>query len=258
MKRIVTSALLVPLVCWVIVAAPYPVFWGVVLLLGVLCYREYLRLAAGHGYLTMPVAGYTAGLLLLAPLPTPAAAQLPLIFAVAALALALRTEDLKRALGSAGAFVLGVLYVFGAWAAALSLRQSSAHWLLFAVAINWVGDVSAFYAGRAFGKHKLAPVISPGKSWEGAVASMGGALLFAVFYLGWALPEIPLWQRLLLGAVGNVAGQVGDLAESALKRGAGVKDSGTMLPGHGGWLDRLDSSLFSMPVVAAVKSLLVP
>ncbi len=258
MKRILTAALLVPLVCWVIVAAPYSVFWGVVLLLGVLCYREYLRLAAGHGYLTMPVAGYTAGVLMLVPLPAPSAVQLPLIFAVAALAMALRHEDLKLALGSAGAFVLGVLYVFGAWSSALSLRQASAHWLLFAVAINWVGDVAAFYAGRAFGKHKLAPVVSPGKSWEGAVASMAGALVFAIFYLGWALPEVPLWQRLLFGAAGNVAGQVGDLAESALKRGAGVKDSGTMLPGHGGWLDRLDSSLFSMPVVAALKSLLLP
>ena len=258
MKRVLTAILLVPVVSWVIMAAPYPVFWAVVLLLGVLCYREFLRLAAGHGYLTMPVAGYTAGVLMLAPLPTPAAAQLPLIFAVAALALALRTEELKRALGSAGAFVLGVLYVFGAWSSALSLRQASAHWLLFAVAINWVGDVSAFYAGRTFGKHKLAPVVSPGKSWEGAAASMAGALVFAFFYLGWAFPDLPLWQRLLLGAAGNVAGQVGDLAESALKRGAGVKDSGTMLPGHGGWLDRLDSSLFSMPVVAALKSLLMP
>jgi phosphatidate cytidylyltransferase len=119
----------------------------------------------------------------------------------------------------------------------------------FALALSWVGDIAAYYVGKNFGRHKLAPRVSPGKSWEGAVASLAGSMVFGFFYLNYLIPQVAPWQSLLLAGVGNVAGQLGDLAESALKRGAGVKDSGTMLPGHGGWLDRVDSTLFAVPVV---------
>jgi phosphatidate cytidylyltransferase len=102
----------------------------------------------------------------------------------------------------------------------------------------------------------MAPSVSPGKSWEGAAGSLAAAILFGIVYLGWALPELSLAARIGLAIAANAAGQLGDLAESAIKRGAGVKDSGTMLPGHGGWLDRLDSTLFSMPVVAALQPLI--
>jgi phosphatidate cytidylyltransferase len=112
--------------------------------------------------------------------------------------------------------------------------------------------------GRAIGKHKLAPSVSPGKSWEGAVASVFGSILFGVLYVGHFVPQIPIWQVALIAGVANVAGQFGDLAESALKRGAGLKDSGTLLPGHGGFLDRLDSSLFALPVVYALYRAFLP
>jgi phosphatidate cytidylyltransferase len=115
--------------------------------------------------------------------------------------------------------------------------------------LNWVGDSAAYYVGRKLGRHKLAPRISPGKSWEGSIASVAASIVFAVVYLTRLIPSVEIWQAVLLGGVGNIAGQIGDLAESALKRGAGVKDSGTMLPGHGGWLDRVDSILFAMPVI---------
>jgi phosphatidate cytidylyltransferase len=255
MRRVLTSLVLIPLVVWLIVFAPYPVFWASVIAFAVLCYREYTRLVEGHGLASMAIAGYAAGLLFLAELPR-YTAWLPMLIALAGLALALRTADLRLALTTAGAFVLGVFYIFGAWSSALALRQISPHWLLFAVALNWAGDVSAYYAGRAFGRRKLAPHISPAKTVEGSVASVAASLLFGAVYLGTFLPDVPLWQTIALSIAGNIAGQCGDLAESALKRGAGVKDSGTMLPGHGGWLDRLDSSLFSMPVVAAIVSLL--
>ncbi len=255
MKRVLTALALIPAVSWVIFAAPFPVFWIVVGSLALLCYREFNRLVAAHGFHTTPIAGAAIGLLMLAQLGRNTA-YLPVLAAVAGMALALRAADLRQALGAGGALVLGIFYIFGAWAAALDLRQENAHWLFFAVALNWAGDVSAFYVGRSFGRHKLAPIISPAKSWEGAAASALASVLFGVLYLGWALPEVPIAQRMLASLAGNVAGQVGDLAESALKRGAGVKDSGRMLPGHGGWLDRLDSTLFSMPVVAAVRSLL--
>ena len=126
---------------------------------------------------------------------------------------------------------------------------------MFAMLLSWAGDTFALYIGKPFGKHKLAPVVSPGKSWEGAAGSVGGALLAALLYAHWLLPAVPTLQIVLLAIAGNIAGQMGDLCESALKRGAGVKDSGTLLPGHGGWLDRIDSSLFSVPVVYALLML---
>lgn len=256
MKRVLTSLVLIPIVSWVIFLAPYAVFWGVIILFAALCYREYISLVKAHGYETFAIAGYAVGILWLAELNRYSPLSFPVLIVLAGMALALRSQDLRDALPAGGAFVLGIFYIFGSWSSALSLRQASVHWMFFAVALNWVGDVAAYYVGRAIGKNKLAPRISPGKSWEGAIASTIASIFFGVFYLGWALPTVPLWQRILVSVAGNVAGQIGDLAESVLKRGAGVKDSGTMLPGHGGWLDRLDSSLFSMPVVAALRSLL--
>lgn len=255
MKRLLTAAILMPAVMWAMFLAPHWVFFSVIVILAVLCYREYTALVTKHGFASYALAGYGAGILLLAQTGR-ITAVLPVIVGIAALTLALRAEPLERALATAGALMLGVYYVFGSWSSALMLRQMSPHWIFFAVAINWVGDIAAFFTGRQFGRHKMAPVISPGKSWEGAAGSLAAALLFGIFYLGWALPELSLFARIGLTLAANAAGQVGDLAESAIKRGAGVKDSGAMLPGHGGWLDRLDSTLFSMPVVAALQPLM--
>jgi phosphatidate cytidylyltransferase len=119
--------------------------------------------------------------------------------------------------------------------------------LLFVLVITWVGDTAAYFAGRAIGKHKLAPVLSPKKTWEGTVASILGALLVAVVFTRWL--TIPLPHLLAMAAVGNIAGQAGDLLESAYKRSAGVKDSGSLLPGHGGVLDRIDALILAIPVV---------
>ena len=196
---------------------------------------------------TFAPIGYAFGFVILAlPLPGILVATLLVMLGMA---LALRSIDLAAALPSAGAFALGILYIFGGWRTAIDLGRISPHWLLMACALNWVGDTAAMLAGRAFGRHKLAPVISPGKTWEGSVASLLTSMAFGVFYILWALPAFPWWKSLLIATAANVAGQIGDLAESALKRGANVKDSGTMLPGHGGWLDSVDSTLFAMPVV---------
>jgi phosphatidate cytidylyltransferase len=173
--------------------------------------------------------------------------------ALAALICAMRSADLRQALPAAGAFVLAVLYIFGSWRCAAALRSIGPALLFFAVALNWAGDTAAMYAGRAFGRRKLAPRISPAKSWEGAIASVAASVIFGILYFYWALPRaVPPWWAAMLALAGNVAGQLGDLAESALKRGAGLKDSGTLLPGHGGWLDRVDSVLFAVPVVYAL------
>jgi len=119
--------------------------------------------------------------------------------------------------------------------------------LLFVLVITWVGDTAAYFVGRAIGKYKLAPVLSPKKTWEGAIASILGALLVATVFARWL--TVPLPHLLAMATVGNIAGQAGDLLESAFKRSAGVKDSGTLLPGHGGVLDRIDALILAIPVV---------
>ena len=119
--------------------------------------------------------------------------------------------------------------------------------LLFAMVIIWVGDSAAYFVGRSFGKYKLAPHLSPNKTWEGTVASFLGSLIVAIVFLRFM--TVPLPHLLGMAAVGNVAGQVGDLLESAYKRSAGIKDSGSLLPGHGGVLDRIDALILAIPVV---------
>jgi phosphatidate cytidylyltransferase len=119
--------------------------------------------------------------------------------------------------------------------------------LLFVLVTTWIGDTVAYFVGRAIGKHKLAPVLSPNKSWEGTFASIVGALLVAFAFA--PLVNIPLQHLLGMAVAGNIAGQAGDLLESAYKRSAGVKDSGGLLPGHGGILDRIDALILAIPVV---------
>src|ERR1700730_2003717 len=119
--------------------------------------------------------------------------------------------------------------------------------LLFALVITWVGDTAAYFVGRAIGRHPLAPHLSPKKTWEGTVASFVGSLLVGIAFRRWL--SAPLPHLLAMAGAGNIAGQVGDLLESAYKRSAGVKDSGCLLPGHGGILDRIDALILAIPVV---------
>lgn len=247
MKRIITAAWLVPFGIYSIFFAPAWFFVLAVCMLSVLCFREFARMVENQGLVSFSLTGYVAGLALLT-LPEigwTSVAVLPLL----ALGLSLRVEDFKTGFASAGALVLGILYIFGAWRCGIALHEKSHHWLFFAAALNWTGDVAAYYTGRTFGKHKLAPSISPGKTIEGALGGIVASVLFGCLYLPKVLPEVSLLEAAVLSIIGNVAGQIGDLSESALKRGANMKDSGTMLAGHGGWLDRLDSSLFSMPAI---------
>jgi phosphatidate cytidylyltransferase len=119
--------------------------------------------------------------------------------------------------------------------------------LLFALAITWAADTTAYFVGRAIGKRPLAPHISPKKTWEGSIASMFGSLVVTYAFSFWI--RIPLPHLLIMAASGNIAGQMGDLLESAYKRSAGVKDSGGLLPGHGGILDRIDALILCIPVI---------
>ena len=247
MTRVLTAVVLIPAVLGIMFAAPPWVSFAALLVIANLCYHEYLALVTAMKLSTFAPIGYAFGFVILAlPLPGVLVATLLVMLGMA---LALRSQDLAAALPSAGAFALGILYIFGGWRTAIDLGRISPHWLLMACALNWVGDTAAMLVGRAIGRHKLAPVISPGKTWEGSMASLVTSMAFGVFYILWALPTFPWWKSLLIAAAANVAGQIGDLAESALKRGANVKDSGTSRRGRAAWLDRVDSTLFAMPVV---------
>lgn len=247
MKRVLTALILIPIFLVVILWSPQWVFLCVAAAVGILCFREYAQIVSLHHIGKPGLFGYAAGLLLML-LPNQNLTFVVLI-AIFAMALSLRSINLAEALPSAAALLLGVVYIFGALRCGVDLRAISVYWLFFALSLNWVGDIAALYVGRLLGRHRLAPHVSPGKSWEGSAASMAASIIYGALYLPRWSPAVPLAAGLGLTAVANLAGQFGDLCESALKRGADVKDSGTSLPGHGGWLDRLDSSLFAMPVV---------
>jgi phosphatidate cytidylyltransferase len=247
MKRILTALALLPLVLYVVLWGPFWSFFAVLTTVALICFHEYSGIAAAYGFGKFGPLGYAAGLWLL--LTGEDGLLVFTLLALCALALSMRLDDLAKCLPHAALLLFGVVYVFGCWRFAVLLRNISPYWLMFGLALSWAGDIAAYYVGRMIGKHHLAPRVSPKKSWEGSAASVAGSVLFGCLFLHWTLPQVPVWQVVALSAVANVAGQIGDLAESAIKRGAGVKDSGTILPGHGGFLDRVDSTLFALPVV---------
>lgn len=260
MTRLITAIGLLVLALYLIFFAPQLVFLIAAALYGVVCYWEYSGLVAKHAIPRPGVFGFLAGILILFwPLHAlPAICFLAglSILTVLAFTTSLRYPDLREVLPQVACALLGGFYAFAPWRFAIDLRRESVHLLFFAFALNWAGDTTAYYVGRQFGRHKLAPRVSPKKSWEGAIASIAGSVVFGVLYLGHFMPSLRWWQITGMAIVGNVAGQFGDLAESAMKRGAGVKDSGTIFPGHGGMLDRVDSSLFAVPVVYVLYTLI--
>ena len=153
-----------------------------------------------------------------------------------------------------GMLALGGLVLVGAWLSVVTLHASSTDgpaWVLFLFVLIWIADSGAYFAGRAFGRRKLAPVVSPGKTWAGAAGAFAGAALCALLLVisGWIeTPSLAL--MVVLSIVVTLVSSGGDLWESRLKREAGVKDSGQLLPGHGGVLDRIDSLLAAAPVYA--------
>lgn len=256
MRRVLTSLVLIPIVIYVVLWAPGWAFAGVVTAAACLCYREYDHIATAYGFGAPGPAGYVAGLVLLFAGKEPWAWLPIVLLAGFALASAMRADDLVKSLPRSALLLMGVVYVFGCWKCALPLRERSPHWLMYALVVNWAGDIGAYYVGRRFGRHRLAQRISPNKTWEGTAGSAGISLLIAGAYLMRFVGGMTVVQAGVLTLAANAAGQLGDLAESTMKRGAGVKDSGDLLPGHGGLLDRVDSTLFSLPLVYACSQLL--
>ena len=300
MKRVITAVILIPIVVLALFKAPIWLFTLLVFAVAVLAAREYLDIAEATGL--MPFRGWClwiigcifyALLVQLSQVDLVLGNAIALAFALRTLAflvaifspfllmgLAMRRDPLARALPDAAVSFLIVPYIGLTLACLPTVRSfpSGATYLLFAMLTVWAGDIAAYYVGRAVGKHKLAPRVSPGKTWEGTVSSVLGAALVAFLLFRFMnpivgalvrmhlasppgyvsalqtsnplphYPAMPLWLILLFAVCLNVAAQIGDLVESAIKRGAGLKDSGTLLPGHGGVLDRIDALLFALPV----------
>lgn len=183
-----------------------------------------------------------------------------------------KDADMRPLLPGAAMSFFGIPYIAGSLACLGVMRSTPAGWFLvvFTCIAVWVGDSAAMYVGKAMGRHKFSPRVSPNKTWEGAIASVVGAMIVCAIYghfapqieralasihllpepgtVAPALPPARLWAAALFAALINIAAELGDLFESLIKRGAGVKDSGTILPGHGGMLDRVDALLFAAPV----------
>lgn len=185
--------------------------------------------------------------------PPPNVADVLFIFLIGMAVLTLATKrPLVEALPAAGISCSGLLLVALPLTYAIRLHGISLagkYILLFALVITWIGDTAAYFVGRAIGQHPFAPHLSPKKTWEGAAASFVGSLLVAVAMAHWGQVNLGIFRVIGMAAAGNIAGQMGDLLESAYKRSAGVKDSGTLLPGHGGILDRIDALILTFPVV---------
>jgi phosphatidate cytidylyltransferase len=263
MKRIVTALFLVPVALYSALFAPWWLFLAVIAIVASLCFREYSAITNSYA----PI-GYVAGILILVA-PQRETILLIILTALAAMCLPMAQQNVDKSVTQSASLFLGIIYIFGAWKTAILLHDSADqpaafgigaghHWLLFGLMVNWIGDTGAYYIGKNFGRRKLAPSISPGKTWEGAAASAITGVLFGLIYLPLSIKGTSLLTAGLLALAANIAGQAGDLAESAIKRGVGVKDSGTILPGHGGFLDRVDSTLFALPVLYTLLTFLNP
>jgi len=287
LKRIATAVVLIPIVLALILRAPVSVLAVVAAIVALLTIHEFLKLTESYGVRPLRALTYIfSGIffLLLAlnvgnekPLLSTAVfvycvgfadAIAPFIF----LTRAMRNEDLSSGYPAAAASVFAFTYIALPMGMLVQLRQqwAGAFYLLYLLLVVWAGDIFAYFVGKSIGRHLMAPRISPKKTWEGAAASLVASVAVGWLLFHYALPlssvllRIGLIERrdgifgleqpatepiVLLTIVINVAAQLGDLVESLIKRGAGVKDSGAILPGHGGMLDRIDALLFAAPVL---------
>ena len=287
LKRIATAVVLIPIVMLLVLRAPLPVLAVVAAVVALTTVQEFLKLTESYGVQPMRLPTYIfVGFLFLvlalaAEVETPQLYTLTFVVAMAFacaiapfifLTITMRRVQMSSAYPAAAASAFAFAYIALPMAMLVTLREqiAGAFWLLYLLLVVWAGDIFAYFVGRSLGRHLMAPRISPKKTWEGAAASVAASLLVGSLLFTYALQissfllrarlierrdglfglEKPDWLPIVLLTIAvNIAAQLGDLVESLIKRGAGVKDSGTILPGHGGMLDRIDALLFAAPVL---------
>ena len=288
-KRIATAVVLIPLVLLLVLKAPLYVLAIVAGAVALLAIAEFLKLVTHYAVQPLTLATYAFVALFFAYVIVASTNRTPLMettavlygLAVAAalapfvfLTVAMRRSDLTSGYPAAAASAFAFGYIAIPMALLVEVRQqpAGAIWTIYTLVAVWAGDIFAYFVGKSLGRHRMSPQISPNKTWEGAAASILASVIVGTLWMQHApgissallriglidrrdgmfgLEQPQLWPIILLSAVVNIAAQLGDLIESLIKRGAGAKDSGAILPGHGGMLDRIDAMLFAVPVVWA-------
>src|ERR1700678_990689 len=287
LKRIATAVVLIPIVMLLVLRAPVPVVAVVSAIVALITIQEFLKLTEPYSVRPLRLPTYIFAGLFFLLLALSASGETPQLSAVkfvlvAAfpcaispflfLSIAMRREQMSSAYPAAAASAFAFPYIALPLGMLVQLRQqwAGAFWILYLLLVVWAGDIFAYFVGRSLGRHLMARRITRKKAGEGATSSPAASLLVGIllfnhalqtssFFLRFGLIERrdglfglekpEMWPIILLTIALNIAAQLGDLVESLIKRGANVKDSGNILPGHGGMLDRIDALLFAAPVL---------
>ena len=292
LTRIATAVVLIPLVLLLVLKGPAWLLVIVAAVVAMLALAEFLKLTTHysvqpltsltHAYFALffiflifvtsnrvPLVESTSSIFGIAL----ASALAPFLFLTAAM----RRPDLSEGYPAAAASTFAFAYLAIPMALLVEIRRqpAGAIWVIYTLLAVWAGDIFAYFVGKSLGRHLMSPEVSPKKTWEGAIASIVASVVIGTLWFQYspqisaallraglidrrdgifALEQPSLPPIILLSAIVNLAAQLGDLVESLIKRGAGVKDSGSILPGHGGMLDRIDAMLFAVPVVWAFRA----
>jgi phosphatidate cytidylyltransferase len=288
-KRIATAVVLIPLVLFLVLKAPLWLLAIVAAAVALLAIGEFLKLTTYYRVNPLSWATYIYVALFFVFVVFASTSVTPLIettamtygLALAAalapfvfLSIVMKREELVSGYPAAAASVFAFSFIAIPMALLVEIRQQPAGAILviYTLLVVWAGDIFAYFVGKAIGRHLMSPRVSPKKTWEGASASVVASVLIGTLWIRYApetsvwllqngmiqrrdglfgLEQPPLFTVIVVSLVANVAAQFGDLVESLIKRGASVKDSGSILPGHGGMLDRIDAMLFAVPIVWA-------
>jgi phosphatidate cytidylyltransferase len=284
LKRVLTAAVLIPIVLLLVLRAPVPVVAFITAVVALLAIHELLKLSEAYAIRPFRWPTYIFVGLFFAIIAIPSATPLlstsgfafivlsaailaPFIF----LSIGMLRSDLPTAFPAALVSSFAVAYIALPLACLVQLREQwqGAFYLLYLLLVVWAGDVFAYFIGKSIGRHRMSPSVSPHKTWEGAIASVAASVAVGLLMFHYAIPissallrahlinlqdgvfnnQPSLIPIIALSIVLNIAAQLGDLVESLIKRGANVKDSGAILPGHGGMFDRIDALLFAAPVL---------
>ena len=253
MKRLLTGFIAVPTVVGIVYFGSPPLFLFFVCIVTITGVYEYFKIIDLVGIRGFPIPGMVLSVILLASFYFDAAFMVEWGLATSITLFGVwffQEYNVKTAIDQISYTLFGILYIAGLGGCYLLIRnfEGGNLLILFLFLITWLGDIAAYYWGKNFGKTPMAPMVSPNKTVEGAIAGLAGSLTAGLIAGFSFLDHIMMGHCLLVAFICGIIGQLGDLAESLLKRQAGIKDSGNILPGHGGVLDRIDSLLFAGPV----------